>query len=80
MSKTVWVVTGESESGDHYGPDIFNEEPTEAELAEWCHNCDGHFNDSDEMEDYEDGPGYAGSFVYPEVVEKPVASLKKAAR
>ena len=62
----LWVVTGKSESGDHYGPDTFATKPTPEELSEWCHGNDGHFGDA---EDYDAGPGYDGSYVYPEVKE-----------
>lgn len=64
--KTVWVVTGTSESSDHYGPDIFDHKLSDKELYDWCHNCDGHFGDT---EGYQDGPGYGGSYVYPEMNE-----------
>jgi len=30
----VWVVTGQSESGDEYGPWVFAEEPTEEQLKQ----------------------------------------------
>lgn len=70
MSKKakIWIITGDSESGDHYGPDVFDHEPTAAEISAWCHNCDGHFGEPDE--DWEPGPGFDGSFVYPTVTAK----------
>ncbi len=51
----VWVVTGDSESGDHYST-VFAEAPTEIQLANWCHECDG---DEDKC-----GPANYGSYVY----------------
>ena len=64
----IWIITGDSESGDHYGPDTFDHKPTDAEISEWCHNCDGHFGEPDEY--WEPGPGFDGSFVYPTVTAK----------
>lgn len=70
MPKQIWIVTGESESGDDYGPTPFDHAPNEEELARWAHECDGHFNDPEEMKDWENGPGYAGSYVHVTVTPK----------
>lgn len=55
----VWVVTGTSESGDHYGPFVFRRKPTQAKLKKICKlYCD--FGDGDDG----DGPGDFGSYTY----------------
>ena len=64
----VWVITGISESGDHYGPDVLDHLPTDEEVSVWCHNCDGHFGDPGDY--YVPGPGFCGSFVYPTIDER----------
>lgn len=55
----VWVVVGKSESGDDFGPYVFSKKPTAKQIKKLCLDAD-----SDEELD---GPGYAGSYVYPEV-------------
>lgn len=64
----VWVVTGESESGDHYGPFVLSKKPDQKKLKEICKNhCDW-------QEGRTDGPGDFGSYTYltvtPCVVDK----------
>lgn len=54
-TKTVFVVTGKSESGDSYGPVVFNGKPTDKILQQLCEAWD--FGDGD-------GPGAYGSFVH----------------
>jgi len=61
MCKTVWVVSGDSESSDHYGPLVFSDEPSEETYKEIAHSWDG---DEDE-----DGCGDFGSYVYLQVDE-----------
>ena len=51
----VWVVVGESESGDDY-LHVFGYEPSEKRLEDLAHDWDGD-------EDNE-GPGSYGSYVY----------------
>ena len=63
----VWVVTGESESSDHYGPFVLSKEPTEAKLREICENCD--------WSEDGDGPGDFGSYTYLNVTECIVDTL-----
>jgi hypothetical protein len=58
----VWVVTGESESSDHYGPFVLSEKPSEAKLKEICEHCDW-------PEGENDGPGDFGSYTYLTVTE-----------
>ena len=73
MKKTIWIITGVSESTDHFGPDVFDHKPSKEEISEWCHNCDGkgtHWDD--DLSSYEDGPGFDGSYVYPEVNEREI--------
>lgn len=41
IPKQIWIVTGESESGDDYGPTPFDHAPNEEELTHWAHDCDG---------------------------------------
>jgi len=55
----MWIVTGNSESGDKYGPTKFDHEPTKKELSEWCHSRDGDPDGN--------GPGDYGSYIYVEV-------------
>lgn len=56
----IWVVICESESGDRGGK-VFEEEPTKEQLKRLAHDFDG--------EDYDDGPGYNGSYTHIEVHE-----------
>ncbi len=58
-----WIVTGESESGDSYRKVWFSK-PTDFELDEWAHHCDGFGTNSEP-----DGPGRAGSWVHVTVTE-----------
>lgn len=71
----MYIVTGESESGDNYGPELFAEKPTDEQLSKWAHERDGWhtagFDSLQEMIDAEeDGPGDYGSYVYVTVVER----------
>ncbi len=63
----VWVVTGESESSDNYGPFVLSKKPTKAKLKEICKQCD--------WPEDEGGPGDFGSYTYltvtPCVVDQP---------
>jgi hypothetical protein len=52
----VWVVTGESESGDDYGPYAYQEEPSGDALKKLARSLD--------YVDDQEGPGDYGSFVY----------------
>jgi len=61
MVETVFLVLGDSESGDHYQA-VFKKKPTKAQLSKLAHRWDG----SDER----DGPGYDGSWVHIEVIEE----------
>ena len=54
--RTVWIVTGHSESGDDFGPLVFWDKPTESELEEIAYDWDGT--------DERDGPGDYGSYVF----------------
>lgn len=53
--ETVWLVAGDSESGDKYAA-VFKEHPTEAEMKELVASWDSP--------EERDGPGYDGSYVY----------------
>lgn len=57
----MFTVTGKSESDDVYGPVIFINEPTDEQLSNWAHACDGCLDKS--------GPGFDGSYVYVDVCE-----------
>lgn len=59
----VWVVTGHSESGDDYGPEVYAQKPSDKTLKalvgswdadDWC------------------GPGHYGSYVYLKIEERKV--------
>lgn len=66
--KEVWVVTGQTESGDDIGPFVFDTKPTESELrelAEWFHEDD--CPNSDDKGTCECGPGDFGSYSHFEV-------------
>jgi len=55
----IYIVTGNSESGDHYGPMAFYKKPTKKTLSTIAHDWDG---DEDKQ-----GLGFDGSNVYIEV-------------
>jgi hypothetical protein len=57
----LWVVTGESESDDNYGPLVFSRKPTDEKLEKIAFVWDG--------DDEKEGPGNYGSYVYLEVDE-----------
>ena len=52
----IWVITGVSESADHYGPFLFSKKPTKELLKKMAYMCDGY--------EEEEGPGDFGSYVY----------------
>lgn len=58
--KKVWVVEGNSESSDHYLA-VFKDKPTSEQLKHLAHSWDGIPSEDENDEDA--GPGYAGSFV-----------------
>jgi len=58
---SVWVVTGKSESGDDYGPTVYETKPTEETLRLLAHGWDGNFDNDD---NYEEGPGDYDSWVF----------------
>lgn len=62
--KTIWVVVGRSESGDDYGPKVFQEEPTDEELKalalSWDVDGDGK------------GPGDYGTYIHIKIKETEV--------
>lgn len=55
--ENVWVVTGTSESGDDYGPEIYKFEPTDDVLRALVFEWDGDAESPN-------GPGDYGSYVY----------------
>lgn len=63
----VWVITGHSESGDDFGPEVFSEKPPEKLQKALAHSWDG--------DDAFEGPGSFGSFVYLTVTEAKVDSF-----
>ncbi len=55
--KTAWCITGHSESGDDYGPWLFNKKPTDEQMeAILREDCPGEWDD--------EGPGAFGSYVH----------------
>jgi hypothetical protein len=60
-AKTVWVVTGNSESGDEFGPITFRNKPTQKVLKQLAYDWDGT--------EEQDGPGDYGSYVFLKVRE-----------
>lgn len=74
--KFVWVVSGVSESTDHYGPKAYDHKPSDGELSELSHSWDGHFGD---LDGYEPGSGDYGSFVHLDI-QKVVIDRKKTGR
>jgi hypothetical protein len=60
----LWIVTGKSESGDHYGPIVMGCQPTELQLDELAQKWDGDPNRL--------GPGRGGSYVFVTVKETEV--------
>lgn len=62
VKKTVWIVTGKSESGDDYGVYVFGKKPTERQLKDICENDAGEW----------DGPGYLGSYIHLTISEETV--------
>jgi hypothetical protein len=55
----IWIVTGESESSDHYGPLAFSKKPSKSKLSELAHSWDG--------DEEKQGTGLDGSYVYIDV-------------
>ena len=51
----IWIVTGESESTDHYGPLAFSKKPTKSQLSKIAHDWDG--------DEEKQGSGFDGSYV-----------------
>lgn len=62
-----WVVTGVSESSDHYGPYILSKKPTSDQLKRIALGCDSN----DEL----DGPGDFGSYIYLKIAQCVVDSI-----
>lgn len=56
----VVVVTGHSESGDDYGPWVFDKKPSDEFMKAWLKE----FAPGDFDEDEEEGPGDYGSYVH----------------
>jgi len=57
----IWSVTGESESGDDYGPWLFNKKPTDKQLELMLRtDYDYEFPDAEDGE----GPGSYGSYIH----------------
>ena len=66
----VWVLTGQSESGDSYGPEMFEKKPTKKKISEWVHSRDGSPD--------KEGPGFDGSWVHIELTKRKINQMKKA--
>lgn len=63
----VYLVRGDSESGDHYH-EIFKSEPTKEQLSKLAHSWDG---DAEKT-----GPGYDGSYVHLKVTKQKINESK----
>lgn len=48
----VWLITGKSESGDDYGPEVVRQKPTRAELLELAFSWDGDLENPNGVGDY----------------------------
>jgi hypothetical protein len=57
----VWVMVGDSESGDHYDPKVFNYRPRDADKKKYILDNDGEINIG--------GPGEFGSYVFLEITK-----------
>ena len=55
MDEEIWAVTGQSESGDDYGPYLYHKYPTDEQLTALVKVLD--YGDGD-------GPGDYGSYVH----------------
>jgi hypothetical protein len=65
------VIVGKSESGDDYGPWVFNKTPSDQQLETFLREeCAGDF-----PEDGEEGPGIFGSYVHIDIHEVEVQNL-----
>lgn len=56
-----WIITGNSESGDEYGPELYDHEPTRKEKRDFIEST------GEELDC--DGPGAFGSYVHLKVKE-----------
>lgn len=66
----VVVVTGHSESGDDYGPWVFNSRPSDEFMKAWLKEFA-----AGDFEDDEDGPGDYGSYVHLKFHESSIYKL-----
>lgn len=56
----IWVLTASSESGDDYGPWLFDFKPTDRELEMFLREeAPGEWED--------EGPGFKGSYLFPKL-------------
>lgn len=70
--KKVWVVNANSESGDDYGPYLFDKKPTDKELETFMKDYW-----PDEFPEEKDGPGKWGSYLYISLVESEIKTPSK---
>ncbi len=66
--KEIWMVSGTSESGDFFGPLLFDSAPSDKTLKDLCYKWDG---DEDE-----DGPGDYGSYIHLSILKTKVQKIK----
>lgn len=72
--QTVWVTHGQSESGDFYGPFVFDQKPTEDDLRRfWQDVCAGGDYDPDSP-----GPGDYDTYVHVSTCKAKVIPSKKS--
>ena len=68
------IFTVSSESGDDYGPFLFDRKPTDAELEYWLREfCPGEWDDAEDEDNR--GPGIFGSYLHVDMSEQTVVKL-----
>lgn len=73
---TIFCLTATSESGDDYGPFLFNKKPTDTQLEYWLREfCPGEFDDADAENEEDSGPGVFGSYLHINLSEAEMIKL-----
>jgi hypothetical protein len=57
----VWIVTIDSESGDHYAPLVFSTKPSEEFLKQYVRK---EFDYEFDEDDLDEGPGTFGGYIH----------------
>jgi len=75
-TKTIWAVSVSSESGDDYGPFLFDKKPNDKQLEYWLRElCPGEWDDADAEDEDDRGPGVFGSYLHIDISEATVIRL-----